>query len=157
MRCGLFLLALAISSALPGHAAEDPVAETQRRIRDLQRVVALHGESTGQWPQSATHLAILARMAEIPVPVQGGVPVDAWGRGFLYVSQPDPSLAHALYSAGPDGVDDAAGGDDVVFEPASEAEGDVRRARQLFPLALVCAAAPIVFAVIRGARRATLG
>lgn len=150
----LLLVGLVASAPCVATAGGSETTQTLDAIRRIRGVIERHERSTGQRPENAPHLGLLCRLADAPVPVRGGVAVDAWGRGFRYHPESDQEPGYLLYSLGRNGVDEAGQGDDVGVADKMLLRKDVRAARQLFPMVILASLGPIVFGVIRQAKRA---
>ena len=92
------------------------------------------------------------------VPTPRSIPIDPWENPYVYRTDPGVEGGYTLHSFGKNGQDDALGGDDVV----NRAQVDVKiypelygGALQIFPLAVMVVLAPILWAVLRAAKRAS--
>jgi hypothetical protein len=104
------------------------------------------------------HLGIVARLHAPDVPIHQGVPVDGWGNLYIYqLLSADSRPPYQIYSTGKNGTDESGDGDDVVSRGTLDVQFYpelYKPVLQLFPVLLVVVLVPIVWAVIRAAKRA---
>jgi hypothetical protein len=105
------------------------------------------------------HLGVVARLHASGVPIQQGAPVDAWGNRYIYhLLEAGDRAPYEIYSMGKNGTDESGDGDDVVSRGTLDAQFYpelYKPVLQLFPILLLLVLGPIVWAVVRAARRAT--
>ena len=138
----------------PGSASDAKEARgALRDIRLLRSAVATHRAATGELPTSSAHIGVVARMYAPGVPVRGGMPVDPWGKPLVYQPSETAPAGYVLYSAGPNGRDEAGAGDDLGAGRSLQEHRGLRFARQLLPIGMLVVVGPIGWAAIRAARR----
>jgi len=119
--------AVAMSCSHGSDTAEDTKQGWARAyIRVIVEALTRFHADTGRWPTTQEGLEVLVIDEKNIVGWNGPyinrakVPIDRWGRPFLYRS---PAAAKArpyeLYSMGPNGLDDGGGGDDITADMAS--------------------------------------
>jgi hypothetical protein len=149
----LLLLAPALARAGPLR-----VQTTLSQIQLLRRAIATHQQAVGEAPKNATQLGVVAQLYSLPVPVEHGVPVDAWGHGFVYrPADASSGPSYQLYSIGKNGIDDAGQGDDIVTRAALDPKlypELFEPALQLLPMLLLIVLGPVLWSVIRASKRA---
>ena len=97
-RVGLGLLLACAGVPMPGQA--NNVEITRLRMSQLEQSLNLYMVEHNRYPSTSEGLAALAEFMP-----SGQVPVDGWGRPFLYTSPPDAPAAGGfeLVSLGRDG------------------------------------------------------
>ena len=155
MRSLIAVASLLVVCPAIGQALEGERFETLERIQRLRETVAAHQKAVGELPDSASHLGALTRLYTSGTPLLGGVPIDTWGRALLYRHDDTLVEGYVLYSAGPNGLDDAGLGDDLGARKAHAVSPSVRRAQQLLPVVVLVTVGPLAFAAIRSAKRLT--
>lgn len=157
--------ALLAVCAPAARAADDAARATRADLERMRAALGTHRRATGDLPEDALALGAVLRAHAPSVPQRGGRPVDAWGRPYHYApaarETPAPAPGtpgtpdYALYSLGPDGVDDGGAGDDLGHAggDAPLLDSDTRRALELFPVLVLGAAAPLAWALLRWAKR----
>lgn len=83
------------------------------RISGLGRAVEAFYSDFNRYPTSQEGLLIL-REGEV-VYLRAAAFNDSWGNELIYRETPDNDLPFALYSKGPDGVDDGGHADDINY------------------------------------------
>lgn len=96
----------------------------QANMRSISTTLELFFTDTGGYPTTDPGLIMVLVNEDAggnpivgwqgPYLLGSKLPTDPWGNEFIYSIDVDPST-YTLYSMGPDGVDDSAGGDDIVF------------------------------------------
>jgi hypothetical protein len=136
------------------------VQTTLHQLELLHQAIGQHQRNTGELPRDLMHLGIVARLHASRVPIHQGVPVDAWGNGYIYhLVDADSRPPYQIYSTGKNGTDESGDGDDVVSRSTLDVQFYpelYKPVLQLFPILLVVVLVPIVWAVVRAAKRAAL-
>jgi general secretion pathway protein G len=86
-------------------------------MQTMGTAIQMYKTDTGQLPSSLSDLLSDPGIAgwEGPYVDKGKTPRDAWKREFFYVSPGRHNEgSYDLWSAGPDGMDNQGGGDDIV-------------------------------------------
>ncbi|MBI4597512.1 MAG: type II secretion system protein GspG [Candidatus Omnitrophica bacterium] len=108
------------------------VAKAKGMIGSLETAIAMYNSDMGQYPATDNAALVLALQEDPQNPdwngpymefkqddVKDEEVIDPWGRPYIYVSANGGSPEHRpssfdLYSLGPNGVNDAGAGDDIV-------------------------------------------
>lgn len=147
-----------IAAPCSASAAEPRVQTTLHHLELLHQAIGQHQRSTGELPRDLTHLGIVARLHASDVPIHQGAPVDAWGNRYIYqLLEEDSGPPYRIYSMGKNGTDESGDGDDVVSRSTLDVQFYpelYKPVLQLFPILVVVVLVPIVWAVMRAAKRA---
>jgi hypothetical protein len=155
--CYLVVLAV-LAAPFSASSTEARVKTTLTHLELLHWAIERHQENTGELPGDLLHLGTIARLYAPGVTIQQGAPIDAWGNRYIYhLLEPGSQPPYEIYSIGKNERDESGDGDDV----ASRSSIDVqfypelyRPALQIFPILFLVALVPIVWAVMRAAKRA---
>lgn len=105
------LLAAFIVPRVMGRVDDARVTKTRADIQAIETALTLYRLDNGRYPASAEGLAVLSSGAS------GGylarVSPDPWGNPYQYRNPGTRGGEFDLFSLGPNGVEDAAGGDDI--------------------------------------------
>ena len=149
-------LVLAAASA----RAEEPSANVALHDLGLLHVaIARHRALLGAIPSDRNALGAVARAHAQSVEARGGLAVDPWLVPYAYHPADGPDGVYALYSLGANGVDDGGRDDDIISRESvdrglyPELYDRERQALALFPILILVILGPVLFALMKLARR----